>query len=163
MRNILAGLLLFLGLASPALAQQVQNPLPNAGNYGAYNSSPPTCITGTGCWLQTDINGNLKVTAVSSSSSPQYVKSGSYTSAGTDQFALAIGTNTQLTVPVGTICAQITVETASIRRTSDTTSATTTNGTLIQVGAQWQDCGPLAAYKFTAVSGSPTLDVEYFK
>ena len=86
-------------------------------------------------------------------------KSGTYASSGTSQFALAIGTNTQLTVPAGTTCAQITVETANIRRTSDTTSATTTNGTLIQSGASWQDCGPLAAYKFTAVSGSPTLDV----
>ena len=86
-----------------------------------------------------------------------------YASSGTDQFALAISTNTQLTVPTATTCAQITVETASIRRTSDTTSATTTNGTLIPAGSSWQDCGPLAAYKFTAVSGSPTLDVEYFK
>jgi|ERR1700733_5606964 len=91
------------------------------------------------------------------------VKSGTYLSSGTDQFALAVTTNTQLTVPATTTCAQITVEGANIRRTSDTTSATTTNGTLIQVGASWQDCGPLAAYKFTAVSGSPTLDVEYFK
>jgi hypothetical protein len=93
----------------------------------------------------------------------QSVKSGSYVSAGTQQNALAIGTNTQLTVPSGSVCAEITVEGASIRRTSDTTSATTTNGTLIQAGAQWQDCGPLAAYKFTAVSGSPTIDVEYYK
>jgi len=96
---------------------------------------------------------------VVSPNSASAVKSGAYVSAGTGQFALAISTNTQLTVPTGTTC----VETASIRRTSDGTSATTTNGTLIQVGAQWQDCGPLAAYKFTAVSGSPTLDVEYFK
>lgn len=90
-------------------------------------------------------------------------KSGTYASSGTDQFALSVGTNTQLTVPATTTCAQITVEGASIRRTSDTTSATTTNGTLIPAGSAWQDCGPLAAYKFTAVSGSPTLDVEYFK
>lgn len=91
------------------------------------------------------------------------VKSGSYISAGAQQNALAVATNTQLTVPSGTTCAQITVEGANIRRTSDTTSATTSNGTLIQAGAQWQDCGPLAAYKFTAVSGSPTMDAEYFK
>lgn len=62
MNKALAGLILLLGLASPALAQQVVNPLPNAGVYGAYNSSAPTCVTGTGCWIQTDINGNLKVT-----------------------------------------------------------------------------------------------------
>jgi hypothetical protein len=109
-----------------------------------------------------DTTGKICINA-GSSGSPLSVKSGSYVSAGAGQFALAISTNTQLTVPAGSVCAEITVEGANIRRTSDTTSATTTNGTLIQSGAQWQDCGPLAAYKFTAVSGSPTLDVEYFK
>lgn len=84
-------------------------------------------------------------------------------SAGTEQMALAITTNTQLTVPAGTICAYITVETANVRRTSDGTSASTTNGTLLAANTQWTDCGPLDTYKFTAVTGSPTLDVEYFK
>lgn len=61
MLRILALLLaVSLGFGSAA-AQQVTNPLPNAGVYGAYNSSAPTCVTGTGCWIQTDINGNLKV------------------------------------------------------------------------------------------------------
>jgi hypothetical protein len=90
-------------------------------------------------------------------------KSGIYLSSGAGQFALSVTTNTQLTVPPLTTCAYITVETASVRRTSDNTSATTTNGTLFASGTQWSDCGPLATYKFTAVSGSPTLDVEYFK
>lgn len=48
--------------ASAAFAQQVINPAPNAGVYGAYNSGTQTCVTGTGCWLQTDINGLLKIT-----------------------------------------------------------------------------------------------------
>lgn len=90
-------------------------------------------------------------------------KSGIYLSSGAGQFAFAIGTNTTLTVPANTKCAYITVEGASVRRTSDGTGATTTNGTLFASGTQWTDCGPLATYKFTAVSGSPTLDVEYFK
>lgn len=34
------------------------NPIPVGG---AYNSSPPTCVAGSGCWFQTDVNGNLKV------------------------------------------------------------------------------------------------------
>ncbi len=125
------------------------------------------CQTGTGTgpssWLPWSTTNPCPVSIGGSSGGTISVKSGSYVSAGTQQNALAVGTNTQLTVPTGSVCAEITVEGASIRRTSDTTSATTTNGTLIQVGAQWQDCGPLAAYKFTAVSGSPTLDVEYFK
>lgn len=124
------------------------------------------CQTGSGTgpsiWLPASATNPCPVT-LDVGTTPQLVKSGSYVSAGTGQFALAVTTNTQLTVPAGTTCVQFTVETASIRRTSDGTSATTTNGTLIQAGAQWQDCGPLAAYKFTAVSGSPTLDVEYFK
>jgi hypothetical protein len=120
-------------------------------------------LTGTLCTAGGGSGGGGVVTQPNASLLNATVKSGTYVSAGTDQFALAISTNTQLTVPSGSVCAQITVEGASIRRTSDTTSATATNGTLIQSGAQWQDCGPLAAYKFTAVSGSPTLDVEYFK
>ncbi len=62
MRKLSAALLIFLGLASAALAQTVTNPLPNAGAYGAYNASPPTCVNGSGCWLQTDVNGVLKTT-----------------------------------------------------------------------------------------------------
>ncbi len=61
MKRLLAGLITLLGLASPALAQRVTNPTPNAGVYGAYNTSPPTCVAGSGCWLQTDVNGVLKV------------------------------------------------------------------------------------------------------
>lgn len=61
MKHLSAGLLLLIGLASPALAQTVNGPIPNAGAYGAYNSSSPTCVNGKGCWLQTDVNGNLKV------------------------------------------------------------------------------------------------------
>lgn len=95
--------------------------------------------------------------------SAQSIKIGQYQSAGTAQYGLSVGTNTVLTVPAGTVCAYITVETANVRRTSDGTSASTTVGTLFASGTQWTDCGPLAGYKFTAVSGSPTIDVEYFK
>lgn len=125
------------------------------------------CQTGTGTgpssWLPWSTSNPCPVSIGGSSGGTLSVKSGSYVSAGTGQFALAVGTNTQLTVPTGSVCAEITVESANIRRTSDGTNATTTIGTLIQSGAQWQDCGPLAAYRFTAVSGSPTLDVEYFR
>lgn len=120
-------------------------------------------VTSPTSWAACSSSNPLSVTIAGSGGGALLTKSGTYASSGTDQFALAVGTNTQLTVPATTTCAQITLEGANIRRTSDTTSATTTNGTLIQVGASWQDCGPLAAYKFTAVSGSPTLDVEYFK
>lgn len=68
MRKLSTALLIFFGLASAALAQTVQNPTPNAGGYGAYNSAPPTCVSGSGCWFQTDVNGNLKVSGTFSGS-----------------------------------------------------------------------------------------------
>lgn len=60
----LALLIACLGLA-PAQAQQVTNPQPNAGTYAAYNTVLPTCVNGSGCWLQTDLNGNLKIAIAS--------------------------------------------------------------------------------------------------
>lgn len=86
-----------------------------------------------------------------------------FVSAGAQQKALPVSGVTQLTVPTGALCAEITVEGAPVRRTSDTSTPSASSGTLISQGAQWQDCGPLAAYSFYPVSGSPTLDVEYFK
>lgn len=108
-----------------------------------------------------DSSGNEKATAAN----PLQQKFGSYAAAGpsSSQFGLAVGTATTLTVPSGATCAEITLNGAAARRTSDGTAPTTTVGTLIGSGSQWQDCGPLSSYKFTAVSGSPTLDVEYFK
>jgi hypothetical protein len=86
-----------------------------------------------------------------------------YTAVAGAQYALAITSNTALTVPSAAVCAQISVEGNQVRRTSDGTTATTTVGTLMGQGASWTDCGPLAAYRFTAVAGSPVLNVEYFR
>lgn len=47
-----------LGLA-PAQSQPVTNP--TNGVAGAYNSVAPTCTNGVFCWLQVDVNGNLKI------------------------------------------------------------------------------------------------------
>lgn len=91
------------------------------------------------------------------------VKSGPYYSAGASQFGLAVTTATVLTVPPGAICARISVSTAAVRLTADGSSPTSSVGFPIASGVQWTDCGPLASYKFTAQTGSPVLDVEYFK
>ena len=101
----------------------------------------------------TTVAGLLGVVSCATLAAQPYV----FVSSGTGQFGLAIATNTQLTVPGGTVCAEITLEASPVRRTSDGTSPTSTNGTLIEPGTQWQDCGPLTAYKFTAVSGAPTF------
>lgn len=57
-----------LTLAASAQAQDVTNPSPPNSVNGAYNASPPTCVDGHGCWFQTDVNGNLKVTGTVTSS-----------------------------------------------------------------------------------------------
>lgn len=51
-----------------ARAQTSNNPVPPNNNAGAYNASPPTCTDGLPCWIQTDINGNLKTTTATASS-----------------------------------------------------------------------------------------------
>lgn len=133
--------LLLILIAVPAAAQDVHSFCNNGGS--GFNAWSPCPGAGSGA--------------------PVYTKPGSMSSAGAQQNALAISTNTQLTVPSGAVCAYLTVETANIRRTSDGTSASSSNGSLLVAGAQWSDCGPLASYKFTAVSGSPTITAEYFK
>lgn len=83
---------------------------------------------------------------------------------GSPQYGLAVTTNTTLTVPAGTKCAEITVETANVRYTEDGSSATTSHGTLVTAGTAFPYCATsLSTMQFTAVSGSPTLDVSYFK
>ena len=91
-----------------------------------------------------------------------------YDSAGASQWALAVTTNTTLTVPSGSTLAEICVETAGIRYTDDTTSATTANGIpVVPSSSTSPSCfaysGPLTALKFTAISGSPTLSVSYYR
>ena len=60
MRKLALTALFLCGLAASAGAQNVSNPLPPQSVNGAYNSVAPTCTDGNGCWLQTDVNGNLK-------------------------------------------------------------------------------------------------------
>lgn len=59
MKRITIALWLSL-LASTGWAQSVTNPSP-VGNAGAYNTIAPTCTDSQFCYLQTDVNGNLKI------------------------------------------------------------------------------------------------------
>ena len=86
-----------------------------------------------------------------------------YDSAGASQMALAVATNTTLTVPAGATLAQICVEGASVRYRDDGTAATASLGTPAAAGACFSYSGPLASLSFTAQSGSPTIDVSYYK
>jgi hypothetical protein len=85
-----------------------------------------------------------------------------FQSAGPGQ-TVTVGSNTTLTVPSGAKCAQFSISGANAYRTSDGTPPSGSNGTILVAGSQWPDCGPLTAYQFTAASGTPVLNVEYFK
>lgn len=63
----LALVFLSLGLA-PAQPQPVTNP--TNGVAGAYNSAAPTCTSGVFCWIQVDVNGNLKIAGTVTASNP---------------------------------------------------------------------------------------------
>lgn len=86
-----------------------------------------------------------------------------YVSAGASQMALAVGTNTTLAVPAGATLAEICIEGGSVRYRDDGTAATATLGIPVAAGACFSYAGPLAALSFTAQSGSPTLDVSYYR
>lgn len=87
-----------------------------------------------------------------------------YASVGYQQIT-ATGSAQSLTVPAGATSAEICVSTAAVRWRDDATDPTTSVGMPI-AAATWP-CkfytGPLQAFRFIAVSGSPVLDVSYYK
>lgn len=92
---------------------------------------------------------------------------GGYISAGAGQYGLAVTTGTTLTVPAGTEIAEICVETAGVRYKDDGTAPTTSSGIPVVPTASTPLCfqygAPFNKLQFTAISGSPTLDVSYYK
>lgn len=63
MKRLALAAFALVALAASAGAQVIPpgtNPTPVGG---AYNSSSPTCAAGSACWLQVDVNGNLKTVA----------------------------------------------------------------------------------------------------
>jgi hypothetical protein len=93
---------------------------------------------------------------------------GGYISAGAGQYAVSItGTASSLTVPAGSEIAEICVETAGVRYRDDGTAPTSSNGIPVvptsTAPACFQYGGPLNKIQFIAISGSPTIDVSYYK
>lgn len=86
-----------------------------------------------------------------------------YISAGAGQMALSVTTNTTLTVPTGATLAEICVETAGVRYRDDGTAATALLGLPVSSGTCFAFSGPLSVLSFTAQTGSPTIDVLYYK
>jgi hypothetical protein len=86
-----------------------------------------------------------------------------YVSAGPSQMGLAVGANTKLTVPGGATLAEICVEGANIRYRDDGAAASASLGIPAIAGSCFPYSGPLAALSFSSQSGSPTIDVSYYK
>lgn len=71
---------------------------------------------------------------------------------------------TSLTVPAGANMAMIGADTAGVRFRDDGTAPTASVGVLIPAGvALFQYTGNLAALQFIAASGSPVLNISYYK
>ncbi len=64
----LSALIALLASANLALAQTPSGTITSSGSAGAYNLVAKTCTDGFFCYLQTDVNGQLKVTGSFSSS-----------------------------------------------------------------------------------------------
>lgn len=89
--------------APSAQAQNVPNPTPPNSVNGAYNASAPTCTDGNGCWLQTDINGNLKTVPASGGSAAT-----SGTSIATAQVSVASTSTSTVASRTGRVAVTIT-------------------------------------------------------
>lgn len=92
-----------------------------------------------------------------------------YQSAGATQFITAgtLAAATPLTVPNGASIAEICVETAGVRYRDDGVAPTASVGIPIVGTSTAPACfayaGPLSAIQFIAISGSPTMDVAFYK
>lgn len=90
-------------------------------------------------------------------------KFGSYISAGAGQYGLSASSVVGLTVPSGATIAEICVEGAAVRYRDDGVAPTATVGMPVAAGSCFPYSGPLSSVQFIAQSGSPTLDVSYYK
>jgi len=88
-------------------------------------------------------------------------KTGPYVSAGASQFGLSITSVTTLTVPGGSLIAEICVETAAARYTDDGSTPSSSAGIPVPAGSCFQYAGPLASMKW--IGAGATLDVSYLK
>ena len=66
-------------------------------------------------------------------------------------------------IPAGAIMCLIACENANVRWRDDGTNPTSSVGMLFSAGQEFQYSGNLAAIKFIAVSGSPVLDVTFYR
>jgi hypothetical protein len=86
-----------------------------------------------------------------------------FASAGAGQYAVAITSAQTLTIPAGSLIAEICVETASARYTTTGTTPTSTVGVPVASGGCFQLAGAANLTAFKIIGSGATMDVEYFK
>ncbi len=87
-----------------------------------------------------------------------------YVPVGFQQISAAtLAASTPLTVPAGATVAFVNAEAAGVRWRDDGTAPTATIGVILGAGQQLIYSGNLTAIQFILQSGSPILDVEYYK
>lgn len=77
--------------------------------------------------------------------------------------AATLAAATALTVPAGAQVAVLNSETAGIRWRDDGTAPTATVGMILATGTTLEYWGTLSALQFIAQTGSPLLDVSYYR
>ena len=91
------------------------------------------------------------------------IKSGTYSSAGAGQYALAVNTATNLTPPTGATIAEICVEGQAIRYRDDGTAPTASVGIPVPASSCFQYAVGLSGIQFIGQTSGATLDVSYYK
>ena len=137
-------------------AQQTTTP-PIVAIACAYNTSPPAQTTGNFYLVQCGPSGGSPVV---------YTKPGALAPLGYQQISAGtLAASTSLTVPAGATFAVVQVEASTVRWRDDGTAATATVGMILTPGSTLTLSGAaeLAAVQFILQSGSPILDVSYYK
>lgn len=85
--------------------------------------------------------------------------------AGPSQWGYPVSNNSLLSVPAGTLVAQISLEGGDMRYTDDgVTNCTSLIGFLVLNGTSWTINGGIApSMRMTAINGSPIVNVSYYK
>ena len=91
-----------------------------------------------------------------------------FQSAGAGQYGVSLNSITSLTVPTGTLQAEICVESATARYTTSGTSPSSTVGVpVVPPTSSNPQCFPLSGFAilstFQIIGAGATMDVEYFK
>ena len=155
MKRLALALIALIALGASAGAQTVTNPLPPQSINGAYNSSPPTCLTGTGCWLQTDVNGNLLVSASGTPAPP----------VGTSNLSISqvsIATSDTLAIAARATRRAVTIQniTGTQQVYCNQSTATASNGVLLPatIGSSFT-FNTTSAVRCTAITSAQTVAV----